>query len=114
VLEPEHPQNYYATRELVPSDLLPDVAKAKIAIVNYHVFKRRETLDTSKTGRALLQGRGPALDTLETDGVLLERACGSILNVGPVIVINDEAHHCYRERPKAEKAEYKGEDKDEA
>jgi len=115
VLEPEHPQNYYATRELVPSDLLPDVAQAKIAIVNYHVFKRKDSLDAPKANRALLQGPlGPPLDTLETDGILLERACGSILNVGPVIVINDEAHHCYRERPKAEKADFKGEEKDEA
>jgi len=114
VLEPEHPQNYYETRELVPSDLRPDVAKAKIAIVNYHVFKRKETLETSKTGRALLRGRGPRLETEETDGQLLERACGAILNVGPVVVINDEAHHCYRERPKREIGDLKGEDKDEA
>ena len=113
VLEPEHPQNYYETRELVPTDLRLDVAKAKIAIVNYHVFKRKEKLEVSKTGRALLRGRGPELESEETDGQLLERACGSILHVGPVVVINDEAHHCYRERQKTV-ADLKGDEKDEA
>jgi hypothetical protein len=33
---------------------LPEIAKAKIVITNYHAFKRRETMDVSKVGKALL------------------------------------------------------------
>ena len=39
VLEPNHPENYYSTRELVPVDLLGDLQRAKIVITNYHSFK---------------------------------------------------------------------------
>ena len=115
VLLPEDPDSYYRTRELLPADMLPDIAKAKIVISNYHAFKRRETMEVSKVGRALLQGRGEPVDTLETEGQMLQRACGELLAFKNLVVMNDEAHHCYREKPQSdEEAELKGEDKDEA
>ena len=55
VLQPNDPDSYYQSRELVPSDMLPDLEKAKIVITNYHAFKRRERLPLSKGGRSLLQ-----------------------------------------------------------
>ena len=46
---------------------------------------------------------------------MLERACGELLTLKNVVVINDEAHHCYRERPPREGEEtLRGEEKDEA
>jgi type III restriction enzyme len=46
---------------------------------------------------------------------MLQRACSELLALKNVVVISDEAHHCYREKPDAsEEAELKGEDKDEA
>ena len=57
VLQPNDPDNYYASRELVPTDMLDDVYRAKIVITNYHAFKLRERIDLSKGGRSLLQGR---------------------------------------------------------
>ena len=115
VLLPDDPDNYYRTRELVPADMLGDIAKAKIVITNYHAFKRRETMDLSKVGRALLQGRGEAPETIETEGQMLQRACGELMALKNVVVINDEAHHCYREKPDAdEEDDLKGEEKDEA
>ena len=50
---------------------------AKIVITNYHAFKRRERMELSKGGRALLQGRGAPLDTLETEGQMLQRVCAT-------------------------------------
>lgn len=99
ILLPSHPDNYYAQRELVPQDLLADMGKAKVVLTNYHVFKRKETMELSKVGRAFLQGRGEPVQTLETEGAMLKRACGELLGFKNVVVINDEAHHCYRERP---------------
>lgn len=60
VLQPNDPDSYYQSRELVPSDMLPDLGRAKIVITNYHAFKLRETLELSKGGRSLLQGRSSA------------------------------------------------------
>lgn len=39
VLQPHDPDSYYRERELVPSDLLDDLGRAKIVITNYHAFK---------------------------------------------------------------------------
>jgi hypothetical protein len=95
--------------------MLGDIAKAKIVISNFHAFKRRETMDLSKVGRALLQGRGEAPQTIETEGQMLQRACGELMALKNVVVLNDEAHHCYREKALTdEEIELKGDDKEEA
>ena len=98
VLLPGDPDNYYKYREIVPPDLLGDIARAKIVITNYHAFKLRERLDVSKVGRALLKGRGPELNTTETEGQMLQRVMPDLMGLKSVLVINDEAHHCYRHK----------------
>jgi type III restriction enzyme len=115
VLLPNDPNDYYRERELVPNDMLGDIQRVKIVITNYHAFRRRERTEVSKTGRALLQGRGPELNTLETEGEMLRRACGDLMGLKHIVVLNDEAHHCYREKPQADDGDkLKGEDKEEA
>ncbi|MGH7917039.1 MAG: restriction endonuclease, partial [Candidatus Binataceae bacterium] len=54
VLQPNDPDSYYASRELVPSDLLDDLNRTKIVITNYHAFKLRQRVEISKGGRRLL------------------------------------------------------------
>ncbi len=115
VLQPNDPNSYYQERELVPSDLLPDMQKAKIVITNYHAFKLREKMNLSKANRALLQGRGEALKTLETEGDMMLRVVRELMGMKRIMVFNDEAHHCYREKPDShEEDELKGDDKKEA
>ena len=115
VLQPNDPDSYYQSRELVPSDMLPDLEKAKIVITNFHAFKRRERLPLSKGGRSLLQGRGESLKTLETEGQMLQRVMPELMGVKKLLVLNDEAHHCYREKPgEKEEGTLKGDDRKEA
>ncbi len=115
VLQPNDPDSYYQSRELVPGDLLNDMNRAKIVITNYHAFKLRERIDLSKGGRSLLQGRGEELNTLETEGQMLQRVMPDLMGIKNILVLNDEAHHCYREKPNAEDNEdLKGDDKKEA
>ncbi len=115
VLQPNDPDSYYRDRELVPAEYLEELNRAKIVITNYHALKQRERLEVSKGGRSLLQGRGPALDTLETEGQMLQRVMPDLMGMKNVVVLNDEAHHCYREKPKAEDEEdLKGEERKEA
>ena len=115
VLQPNDPDSYYASRELVPSDMLGDLERAKIVITNYHAFRRRERLDLSRGGRALLQGRGAALHTLETEGQMLQRVMPDLMGLKNILVINDEAHHCYREKPgQADDGDLQGDDRKEA
>ena len=98
VILPSDPDNYYKQRELIPGDLLTDIARAKIVITNYHAFKLRERIEVSKVGRALLKGRGPELQTMETEGQMLQRVMPDLMGLQSVLVINDEAHHCYRHK----------------
>ncbi len=115
VLQPNDPDSYYVSRELVPGDMIDDVNRAKIVITNYHAFKLRERIDLSKGGRSLLQGRGEELNTQETEGQMLQRVMPDLMGMKSIFVINDEAHHCYREKPGAEdEDELKGDEKKEA
>ena len=100
VLQPNDPDAYYEQRELVPSDMMRDLNQARIVITNFHAFKLRETMPLSSGGRRLLQGRtGDAVDTAETEGQMIQRVAPELMGMRNIMVINDEAHHCYRERP---------------
>jgi len=99
VLQPNDPESYYQSRELVPRDMMGELGRAKIVITNYHAFKQRERIDVSKGGRSLLQGRGEELQTKETEGQMLQRVMPDLMGIKNILVINDEAHHCYREKP---------------
>jgi type III restriction enzyme len=115
VLQPNDPDSYYANRELVPGDMLDDIKRAKIIITNFHAFKLRERMELSAGGRALLQGRGEELNTRETEGQMLQRVMPDLMGMKNILVLNDEAHHCYREKPKdQDEEELKGDDKKEA
>ena len=116
VLQPNDPDAYYASRELVPGDMLRDLERAKIVITNYHAFMPRERLELSKGGRALLQGPGPDLATRETEGQMLQRVMPGLMSMKRILALNDEAHHCYREKPAGDDEEgpLKGDDRKEA
>jgi hypothetical protein len=77
--------------------MLGDLEKAKIVITNYHAFQLRDRMNLSKGGRSLLQGRGAAPDMLETEGQMIQRVMPGLMGLKNIMVINGEAHHCYRE-----------------
>jgi type III restriction enzyme len=116
VLQPNDPDSYYAGRELVPGDMLDDIQKAKIVITNYHALKLRERIELSRGGRALLQGRvGGELDTQESEGQMLQRIMPELMGLRNILILNDEAHHCYREKPgDDDEDDLKGDDRREA
>ncbi len=116
VLQPNDPDSYYKDRELVPGDMLDDVNRAKIVITNYHAFKLRERVELSAGGRGLLQGRtGDELNTTETEGQMVQRVMPDLMGMKNILVFNDEAHHCYREKPNThEDDSLKGDERKEA
>ena len=119
VLQPNDPDSYYQSRELAPSDMLADLHRACIVVTNYHAFKRRETLTLSAGGRRLIQGRrGAPVESVETEGQMLQRMMPGLMGMKNVMVLNDEAHHCYRQKPpeagEDEEGPLKGDDRKEA
>jgi type III restriction enzyme len=114
VLLPSDPENLYESFGIVPRDLLDDLRKARIIITNYHAFKQRETMDAAPLAKAILRGRGKPIESVETEGQMLQRVCAPLLGRKEVIVINDEAHHCYREKQGAEEEKLDADAKQEA
>jgi type III restriction enzyme len=111
VIQPNDPDNYYRQRDLVPGDLWPALMQAQLVIANYHAFLPRtakEVQGVSSTTRKLLRGNKKGPDPfIETGDQIVSRvlrafggrAAGSTSKAGEIVVINDEAHHCYRNRP---------------
>jgi type III restriction enzyme len=114
VLLPNDAESYYQRLNLVPGDLMQDMQRAKIVLTNYHAFKLREKLQLSKGTRSALEGHGETLSTLETEGQMLQRVMPDLMGLGRINVINDEAHHCYRERPDGVVVKLTGDEKKEA
>ena len=102
VLQPNDPESYFGRRNgLLPEGMERDLEKAEIVITNYHAFKRREKLKAAAATKGVLRGRGGDLPIeTESDGDLLERVFDKkpLLRSSRVLVLNDEAHHCYREK----------------
>ena len=114
VLQPNDPDSYYASRNLVPHELMGELGRAEIVITNYHAFQRRETMELSKGTRAALEGHDGPVETRETEGQMLARVMPRLMAMGPITVINDEAHHCYRERAEGETERLSADEKREA
>lgn len=102
VLMPEAPDSIYDRLSIVPRDMVDDLKKARIIITNYHAFQKRTKADIAKGTREVLRGREDETAFnerfLETDGEMLQRVMQPLMGRKGIIVINDEAHHCYEER----------------
>jgi type III restriction enzyme len=98
VLLPSDPESYYRQLDLAPADLLPRLGEAKIVVTNFHAFLLRETLDASKlTKQIVTRGRPGAFS--ETPDQMVRRVCRELGTKRGIVVLNDEAHHCYRSNP---------------
>ncbi len=124
VLLPEHPDNYYRLRDLVPADLYGSLHQARIVITNFHSFQLRETKEgrgIARLTKQLLAGAADAPSPFqETPDQMVARVCREFgAGRREIIVLNDEAHHCYRGKGNGYKSSdteeaLKGEDKAEA
>jgi type III restriction enzyme len=116
VLMPNNPENYYKALNLVPEDLRGDLDKAKIVITNYHAFQLKETnTGASKLTKNLLIQDQEQSPFTETPDQMVRRVCRGLGNKKNIVVLNDEAHHCYSRKPNGDDEEtYKGDDRKEA
>ena len=97
VLLPQDPDNYYRERDLVPADLAERLGQARVVIANYHGFLLHERGDAAKLTKTILT-KGAASPFTETPEQMVRRVCRELGSKKQVVVLNDEAHHCYRGR----------------
>lgn len=100
VLLPSDPDNYYRQRDLVPVQYHDVLGQAKIVLTNYHAFQRRETMAAGKITKAIL-AEGHPNPFVETPDQMVRRVCRDLGTKRHIVVLNDEAHHCYRGKPEA-------------
>ncbi|MBN1575364.1 MAG: DEAD/DEAH box helicase family protein [Chitinispirillaceae bacterium] len=114
VLLPNDPQNYYRQRDIIPAQSLVQLCQSKIIITNYHALQLREKVAAGKITKQILADGGPAGAFTETPEQMVRRVCRELGNKKNIIVINDEAHHCYRRKPDSDDEQLKGDDRKEA
>lgn len=94
----------YRARDLVPSHLMTDLQRGKVIVTNWHVLEPRNLNEVGGVS-ARVVNRGVESDAALVARILEESGKGN----GPVLVINDEAHHAYRRRQVVDE-EVKGEE----
>jgi type III restriction enzyme len=113
VVLPNDPDNYYRQRDIVPAQLQDQLGHAKIIITNYHAFQLREKVAAGKITKSILANGQPSPFT-ETPDQMVRRVCRELSTKRNIIVLNDEAHHCYRRKPDGEDETLTGDDRIEA
>jgi type III restriction enzyme len=100
VLEPSAPGNYYDLFDLVPGKYRELRGVAKVLITNWHAFAPKSEHREGDVSYKVVQKGEETADAFAKDRL------GELSNRLPVLVLNDEGHHCWR--PKAEKPDTKG------
>ncbi len=88
--------------QLTPIQFQPDLNRLRVTILNFQAFQRRDKLHVNGVGdkapkavrQLLRKGADPRWE--ETEDEMLHRLLTSHRSGEPMVVINDEAHHCYR------------------
>lgn len=107
VLLPQDANNIYEALDLVPREFMDAVKRAKIIITNFHAFQLRSTETVPALDRKIIAGRERNPDSLfvQTEGAMVADVAPELMNRRGIIVLNDEAHHCYEERQRSEQEE---------
>ena len=104
VIFPNYDDNYYDIRGILPHDLRDLLGDAAIVITNYHTFLpklAREFHGVSKNTRLILTGGEDDGRFHESDDDVVDRIMRDLSSrgKGELVVMNDEAHHCYQDKP---------------
>ncbi|HEY5434871.1 MAG TPA: DEAD/DEAH box helicase family protein, partial [Candidatus Limnocylindrales bacterium] len=106
VLLPNDPATFFRSMDIVTPEQLDRLQSATIEITNYHAFIRREKEQAAALTKRILAGPGGDLERFkETPGEMVRRVCRVFGNAKDIVVLNDEAHHCYTPAPPEEAAE---------
>jgi type III restriction enzyme len=92
---------------------MADLGRTKIIITNFHTFKPRELVKAGKLTKGIL-ANGQTSALTETPDQMVRRVCRELGNKKNIIVINDEAHHCYRHKVEPEETRLTGDDRRES
>ncbi len=102
VLLPNDPQNDYRERDILPADRMAELGRAKIVITNFHAFLLHEREKVGRLNKVILAHGREENPFAESPAQMVSRVCRETGSKRGIIVLNDEAHHCYRSKPEPE------------
>ncbi|MEK7073292.1 MAG: DEAD/DEAH box helicase family protein [Patescibacteria group bacterium] len=112
VLQPNDRNNYYAQRDIVSHHDFELLQQATVHVINFHQLEPRQNPRYQVGSIMKATGLIKEAAMKETPNAMVSRVFKSVINKSRILVINDEAHHCYRERPGSQKLS--GDDRKEA
>lgn len=99
-------QDYYRIRGLIPTQYehLLYQLNAHIVITNYHAFEQRALQGNKKTPfHGKIQADGTKHEDKESPALMIKRVLGKFKPDSRLLILNDEAHHCYLPKEKETK-----------
>lgn len=102
---PKDIEDYYRVRGLVPSNMEHRLENlnARLIITNYHTFEPKILQGNKRSpfdGKVDLQGKKINTDNREDFSQVIKRTLGKFKAGSRVLILNDEAHHCYLPKSK--------------
>lgn len=103
VLRPEHPQSYYDQFELLPAKYRELLSSGRVLVTNWHAFAPKSpNREGDSSFKVVDKGE-------ETPEAFARDRLGELAVRLPILVLNDEGHHCWRPKPdQKEKDKNKG------
>lgn len=93
ILRPEHPQNYYDDFELVLPKYRELLNAGKVLVTNWHAFAPKSEHSEGGTSYKVVDKGEETNDAFTLDRL------GDLARRLPLLVLNDEGHHCWRPSP---------------
>lgn len=103
VLLPNDPKNYYLLRNIVSYQDFEQLQQATVFITNFHQLELRQNSRFKINSVMKATGMLKEEAMKESPAAMVNRLFKGLLNKPRILVLNDEAHHCYREKPSEEK-----------
>lgn len=99
-LDPHVVNSVYDTMSILPPAMEGRLAHTTVIVNTYHAFQQQDALTRLGAGgreKKILANRGAGGGTKEDAGAMVRRVLGRRIDLGrPFLIINDEAHHCYK------------------
>ena len=103
---PKDIEDYYRVRGLVPASMehLLENLNARLVITNYHTFEPKILQGNKRSpfdGKVDLQGKKIDTGNKEDFSQVVKRTLGKFKAGSRILILNDEAHHCYLPKSKS-------------
>ncbi|MDX2302428.1 MAG: DEAD/DEAH box helicase family protein [Microscillaceae bacterium] len=103
---PKDIEDYYRVRGLIPPSMEHRLENlnARLVITNYHTFEPKILQGNKRSpfdGKVNLEGKKIDTDNKEDFSQVIKRTLGKFKSGSRVLILNDEAHHCYLPKSKS-------------